>query len=318
MPRLYHPKKGIITKVKDTFDPIKGVKNNYVDSNGKPHNLDGTEMLKKHLNAKESAKFDEKIAEIIKRKEEQKRLAEEVKLAEEEVQKEEEDMKKEEKEHAEVLTTIEMSSQGIVDAIESIPETKEVRISNQIDTRDELSAIKQQMMKLVMSIDAQDNTDIISAIEKIKLEIPKAEKQQFIDYTNQLKEIADKLNFTIDFTPIITAILSVPQFEIPQELIHEGRIKVEVDRIALGGGGGIGQASVDNLASIAGTNLIYLIDPVGTTTYIGQAQGGSTTSSSNWSIMKIDTSTSVTAITLANGNSNFSNTWDNRAILTYN
>lgn len=50
--------------------------------------------------------------------------------------------------------------------------------------------------------------------------------------------------------------------------------------------------------------------------YLGYAQPKTATSEAKWAIYKIDTTDGVT-ITLADGNQNLDNIWDNRASLTY-
>jgi hypothetical protein len=51
--------------------------------------------------------------------------------------------------------------------------------------------------------------------------------------------------------------------------------------------------------------------------YIGKATIGSLTSSAVWQIQRVTTTGSVTATLWADGNANFDNIWDNRAVLTY-
>jgi hypothetical protein len=51
-------------------------------------------------------------------------------------------------------------------------------------------------------------------------------------------------------------------------------------------------------------------------TYIGKAEVGSVTGSAVWQISKLD-ATSGVVITWADGDTNFNNIWDNRAILSY-
>lgn len=54
-----------------------------------------------------------------------------------------------------------------------------------------------------------------------------------------------------------------------------------------------------------------------TTTYVGEAQIGSATSSAVWKIKKIVCADSDLTITYADGNKNYDNIWDNRASLNY-
>lgn len=60
-----------------------------------------------------------------------------------------------------------------------------------------------------------------------------------------------------------------------------------------------------------------LIDEGASTTYVGTATVGSTTSSGVWRIKRLSTSGTVTTIAWADGNSNYDNVWDDRASLSY-
>jgi hypothetical protein len=51
-------------------------------------------------------------------------------------------------------------------------------------------------------------------------------------------------------------------------------------------------------------------------TYVGQANPGSITSTANWQIKRLDSTTGL-VVEWADGNSNFDNIWDNRAALSY-
>lgn len=51
--------------------------------------------------------------------------------------------------------------------------------------------------------------------------------------------------------------------------------------------------------------------------YVGDAQPGSLTSVEVWRIKRIQTVGNITTVSLADGNSNFDNIWDNRLSLTY-
>lgn len=64
-------------------------------------------------------------------------------------------------------------------------------------------------------------------------------------------------------------------------------------------------------------NYTIRVDDASTTvTYIGKALVGSTTSSAQWQIKKLDTTSGV-VINFADGNDQFDNVWDDRASLTY-
>lgn len=53
------------------------------------------------------------------------------------------------------------------------------------------------------------------------------------------------------------------------------------------------------------------------TTYVGEAEIKTQTSTAEWRIKKISVSGNVTTISWADGDSNFNNIWDDRATLTY-
>lgn len=61
---------------------------------------------------------------------------------------------------------------------------------------------------------------------------------------------------------------------------------------------------------------LQLDEASATVSYIGEAPTGSSTGDSVWRIKKMDTTTG-TVITWADGNDNFDNVWDDRAILSY-
>lgn len=60
-----------------------------------------------------------------------------------------------------------------------------------------------------------------------------------------------------------------------------------------------------------------VIDVVGSTTYIGEADPGSALASAVWRIKRIQVVGDVSTILWADGNSDFDNVWDNRAALSY-
>jgi len=65
-------------------------------------------------------------------------------------------------------------------------------------------------------------------------------------------------------------------------------------------------------------NQITLLDDYTTTnvTYVGYATAGTATSAASWKIIKID-ETNGLAITLADGDEEYNNIWDNRVTLSY-
>lgn len=65
------------------------------------------------------------------------------------------------------------------------------------------------------------------------------------------------------------------------------------------------------------TNIKLLDEASSTITYVGEAAPGSSTASAVWKIKRLQTVATVTTIAWADGNENFDNIWNNRAILTY-
>lgn len=63
--------------------------------------------------------------------------------------------------------------------------------------------------------------------------------------------------------------------------------------------------------------VTYIDESSSTTTYIGKAGIGTSTSSSSWQIKKILISGTVTSITYAGGTDNYNQVWDDRASLSY-
>lgn len=114
---------------------------------------------------------------------------------------------------------------------------------------------------------------VIDAIQKIKLEVPKMEKQEVIDYTLMLDEMMKIMERPADHTHLIELkeitsrlaksediavlaeylqnLIDKPQL-IPQELpVKDGRLLVSVDKVG-GGGGGLTQSESRAIESIAG------------------------------------------------------------------
>lgn len=58
-------------------------------------------------------------------------------------------------------------------------------------------------------------------------------------------------------------------------------------------------------------------EPDATTTYVGKAKQGGTTSDAVWQIKKISVSGTVTSITYADSDDLYDNIWDNRTSLNY-
>ena len=67
--------------------------------------------------------------------------------------------------------------------------------------------------------------------------------------------------------------------------------------------------------------LVTLIDEAQTTptniTYVGKAKLGTATSDAGWQILRIERSSTITAIQYANGSTRYNQVWDDRASLSY-
>jgi len=65
-------------------------------------------------------------------------------------------------------------------------------------------------------------------------------------------------------------------------------------------------------------SLSTIVDEVSAaTTYVGTAIAGADTAAAFWRIKRISVSGTVTTIEFADGDTQFDNVWDNRAILSY-
>jgi len=94
--------------------------------------------------------------------------------------------------------------------------------------------------------------------------------------------------------------------------------------VRLGGhstGGGIGKDSVlqliESYLEIGMSQYNKLIDTVGTIKYIGESLPGTASSSASWRIKKVDLTDEDIEITWADGTSEFTKVWDDRASYDY-
>jgi hypothetical protein len=71
------------------------------------------------------------------------------------------------------------------------------------------------------------------------------------------------------------------------------------------------------MATVIGPLASQLDQVDSSTTYLGEAEPGSATSSAVWRIKKIVETGPDVAITWADGNESFDNIWDNRLSLSY-
>ena len=102
-----------------------------------------------------------------------------------------------------------------------------------------------------------------------------------------------------------------------KEHIQDGDV-IEMAEHGRAGGFSTGQG----FKFTSGIDETVIIDEASATvTYIGKAIPGSDTtqhkSEAIWKIKKIDSTSNPTLIVYADGNSDYDNIWDNRALLTY-
>jgi len=249
MKQLFHPKKGILTPAGERYQALGNKRTAlYADQQGNKHILDGTETdLEKVTEEKEKESVIEQN-KVMQEKETQEADDFEFEKILAEMDRKEATSQAKEQKHSEVLETMKGGSEAIVEAVRAIemPEGIEsVTIKNPEDIKGDIVA---ELSKILSVLEQETDKEVVEAIQAIKLEIPTAEKQQFVDYTKQLKEISEKLDYKIDLSPLMLAISMIPTFSIPEELIKDGRIKVEVDRISLAGAnGGLTQIESESL-----------------------------------------------------------------------
>jgi len=135
-----------------------------------------------------------------------------------------------------VLSDIKNAQEATTGAVKAIPKTiiPEIKIP---DNKELYELWKDELLEsLKIEIPKVDLEPVITAINKIKIPaIPKAN-----DYTQLLKDIKKALPKEQDDSAIIEAIKNIPEFEIPEKFIIKDSIKVAVDRVAGGGGSGVG------------------------------------------------------------------------------
>ena len=198
----------------------------------------------------------------------------------------------------EVLGEVKNASQAVSEAVKAIPEVKIP------DHTPEYKKWKNEILKaLEIEIPEVDLGPVIKAIEKIKF--PEVKIPIPYDYTKLLKEIKSSLPETADLTKIEKLLSNIEPFEIPAKLLTKdgSRIKVEVDRISYGGGGG-GSISVEelNFQNYDDTTTANVI-------YIGNSNG------TKWEIQKFDSS--AKSMRYARGSADYAGSWNNRTSLIY-
>lgn len=339
--QLYSEKHGIVTITGKKYQMV-GNKSVFVAKNeeGKEVKLDGTEIpLSDHF---ESVQNEEKMQAEEKMK--AHRAAMEAKMKEEENMKMEEEQMTE-KEHemaekAELIETIESIEEKTKDYTETFAEiSKNIK---DFSVKEEFEAVVRKFSEIKGSIDGiekpKDYTDLfeklITVVSKIKLEA-------------DLGPVEKKLNAILqkDF-PAFPKFPEIPKFELPEvvkvetglgdkldSVIEDGRIKVIVDRVGMGGGGFTDNRVADSdsviinpateetlqslLAASGGGAYETRIDEVSATvSYIGKATPGAATSAASWQITKLDETTGL-VLSYADDVTTFTKIWDNRASYTY-
>lgn len=237
-----HPTKGVLTPAGNRFDRLKGkMVELYADEKGNKHELDGTEVpmeeaekVKEKMQVeKQESEKESKLKEMEDEMEFEKNLGE---LDEKEAEREEKIRK-----HAEVLNKVEDASHGIVEAVKAIPKPVD-HIKEFKSFKDELVlAIQTETDKLDKEIDL---SPVIKAIKAIK--IPETKIPEPKDYSKLLKEIKSALPKEVKTDKIEKLLAKIKPFSIPDKLISNGRIKVEVDRIGLGGSGGYSSVQIED------------------------------------------------------------------------
>ena len=218
-------------------------------------------------------------------------------------------------------------SDPIVEAQErTIEAVREIKIpQTDLSTlEDKLEALLESLEKKEMTVNVGkteiDLKSVIKAIEKIKLEVPKMEKQEVIDYTLmfdemmkimeaprysldllRIQENLGKLSTTEDMVAIsgyLQTLIDKPQLELPDfKFNKEGRLKVEVDRA--GGGGGASSVTVDNITQTGFGIPLYdtqVIDESGSPalTTITYQKNGATVATKTITVAGTTTTISVT------------------------
>lgn len=220
----------------------------------------------------------------------------------------------------------------------------------------DMKPLEEHIKSLLDAVKAQDlvvnqgdvNVDlkpVIKAIEKIKLEVPKMEKQEVIDYTLmfdemmkimeskedlKLQELVTKLGTSEDLGVLAEWLKAISLKEYPEfpelKFNKEGRLMIEVDKVGGGGGGGMTSIQETYLKTISDNqsteakqddligNYTSRITENGGYTYIGEALPASATSSAVWRISRVNSSGTEL---WANGNTSFTHIYDDILIISF-
>lgn len=307
--KYIHKTRGIITQSERRFSPLKNAMVDvFVDESGREVKLDGTEKpLDEHLKTldtlfqkdeeeRQKKELIEKENEMLvnKEKEEESRLEEERRREQEES----------EKKHEEILEAVKDASEVVSKSIENIPKTI---IPEYPDHTEEQRKWKEEIIQaLRFEFPKTDFTEVIDAIKAIpapSVVVPKGK-----DYTKILSDIVAKIGGKEDFSEVIKTIQAIPEFSLPKNLLSGDRIKVEVDRVALGGNGGNG------LATEAKQNPLSAYQSAGMDITANPYYFGYINSNGAWYIKKIDTTSGVL---FCRGDSGYETAWAGKDGLTY-
>ena len=232
-----------------------------------------------------------------------------------------------------VTNPIVEAQNATIEAIKSIPEVHipKFDVSSLERKMEELKVVlDRKEMKVNIGKTVFDTKSIIDAIEKIKLEVPKMEKQEIIDYTMMLDEqmsilesIRDKKleSYSEELGAILEwlKVISEKQYPVTPsfEFSDTGRLKVEIDRTASGG-------NVSNINNASGKIINPATeenqDPLARYKDAGMDVSGSPmyfgfiALDGSWYIKRLDTSTGTTYV---KGSSNYTTAWGSRNSLSY-
>lgn len=248
----------------------------------------------------------------------------------------------------EIITPLQKSLENVERAIIEKEITESVKIENTQDISSPIlpyleniaEVIRQEISKLDKEVVVKNDISKLfglfktnhdrKSLENALKRIEKAINDREIpDYEDILYEISQKIP-QIDTSSLVSAIEN-SRFVIPDELIKDGRIKVEVDRVGEGyfGGGGTEYVSSKDgqrinpateetqqqiLNALGGGDYAIRMASSGGYDYFGYASPGTASSAASWKIKRMD---SNGIITWADGNASFDNVWDNHSSLTY-
>ena len=303
---LFHKDKGLLKKYGKKYSTIGNkTVDVFIDENGQEHKLDGTEKtMDDHIAGLDKfIEKDKKDKEVTKKKDEKKKKV----ITKEQKEKDEKEAYFEMSEHgkemrqAELLDSVNKISSPIVKAINGKDVKSDISVNNL--NKELTSAV--ETLKIELRGLKTDDVDLSSIEGKLDAlvakEFPEPPKQT--DYTSVLNEIKKGLPKDTDTSRIEKLLkkLDKPVFEIPSKLIKDNRIKVEVDRISMGGSGGatgVGlstEAKQDDMITEL-QDLAVTVDNVGSAVISGRK---TVTTAGTAEILKTDTTLTQGVIIMA-------------------